>query len=170
MPWARIAPNLAMTSSCLSLMTLEYSCLNWFTWRNKKKNYSLVLFTCCVIFERGIDCSNETWVLIHNIQKERDLDRIWRENNPMIEIMDVMTFLVWEHQLCFQSSFHSGWFRLRGMLSVISYCTTYCTILHIAPLLVSKLKQLKGTLRLSVSFELHLFCSPSTYRFPNGHH
>lgn len=65
MPWARIAPNLAMTSSCLSLMTLEYSCLNWFTWRNKKKNYSWNLLFCCVISEQATYCSNgnETWVL-----------------------------------------------------------------------------------------------------------
>ena len=37
MPWARMAPNLAMTSSCLSLITLEYSCLNWFTCRHRIK-------------------------------------------------------------------------------------------------------------------------------------
>lgn len=55
MPWARIAPNLAMTSSCLSLMTLEYSCLNWFTWKSKKKNYGLTL-SICDIKKHPISC------------------------------------------------------------------------------------------------------------------
>lgn len=124
MPWARIAPNLAMTSSCLSLMTLEYSCLNWFTWRNKKKNYSWNLLFCCVISEQATYCSNgnETWVLNFTTFKREEYGPDLKIS--MVETMAIMTFLVWEHQFCFQSSFHGGWFRLEGMWNAISHCTT----------------------------------------------
>lgn len=58
-------------------MTLEYSCLNWLTWRNKRKNYRLILFICCVILEQektGCSIGNEIWVLNFTTFKERNMD------------------------------------------------------------------------------------------------
>lgn len=155
MPWASIAPNLAMTSSCLSLMTLEYSCLNWFTWRNKKKNYSLILFVCCVILEQGIDCSNgnETRVLNFKTCKKRGIwTRFEGKTAPWLKSWVFMPFSGVGAQFCFQASSHSGWFRLKGM------CMWECT----AALLVSRLTQFQWTLRLSSHCESQRFCFPST--------
>lgn len=137
MPWARIAPNLAMTSSCLSLMTLEYSCLNWFTWRNKKKNYSLILFPCCVILEQGTDCSsgNETSILIHNMQREGGLDQIWRQTCPMVEAQ--MSRLFWYQSTSSVFNPHSTVDDSDSGECWMRFCT--------APLLVSRLKLCEWT-------------------------
>lgn len=119
MPWARIAPNLAMTSSCLSLMTLEYSCLNWLTWRNKKRNYGL--FICCATEEHPVNWANDTetqFSLISRHLEEGDGPDVKADH------WDQCSDFLCGSTGYSQSSLHRGRFRLKGVLTKTSLCTS----------------------------------------------